>query len=172
MMIRSERPADAPEISALLADAFRRPDSPDDPVPEVGLVLALRGSEAWIPQQSLVAIVDDELIGYCLCTRGYVRETPGLALGPIAVRIDRQRQGVGTALMHAAIDIAIEMGEPFIALLGDHRYYRRFGFEAATEAGIQSPDPSWGRYFQVKTLPDFEPVSGVFRYPSPFESVS
>lgn len=156
----------------LIADAFERPDSPDDPVPEVGLVSALRNSDAWIPQQSLVAIVDDELIGYCLSTRAHVRETAGLALGPLAVRPDRQRQGVGTALMHAAIDVAVDMGEPFIGLLGDYRYYRRFGFLPAKEHGIESPDPSWGSYFQVKTLPGYQPVAGVFRYPDPFKNLT
>lgn len=171
MLIRSERPADVPEISELIADAFRRPDSPDDPVPEVGLVTALRSSDAWIPQQSLVAIVDDEIVGYCLSTRAHVGQTPALALGPLAVKPDCQQQGVGTALMHAAIDIAIDMVEPFIGLLGDYRYYQRFGFQPARELGIESPDPSWGSYFQVKPLPDYEPVAGVFSYPDPFKHV-
>lgn len=55
MLIRSERPSDVPAISKILAGAFRVPDSPNDPVPEVGLVDALRHSDAWIPRQSLVA---------------------------------------------------------------------------------------------------------------------
>lgn len=172
MLIRSERLDDISEISGLLADSFRRPDSPEDPIPEVGLVVSLRGSNAWIPQQSLVAVFEDEVLGYCLCTRAHVRDVPCLALGPIGVAPARQRQGVGTALMNQAIEIAIDMGEPLIGLLGDYRYYRRFGFVPSGELGIDPPEPSWGAYFQIKTLPAFEPVTGLFRYADAFRALA
>lgn len=173
MLVRSERPADVPAISQVLADAFRRPDSPRDPVPEVGLVVGLRSSsEAWIPQQSLVAVVEEELVGYCLGTRAHVGEVPCLALGPVGIAARWQRRGIGTALIHQAIEVATDMGEPLIGLLGDKVYYRRFGFVASREVGIEPPDPSWGDYFQVKTLPALVPVVGMFRYPEPFRTLT
>lgn len=171
MLVRAERPADVPTISNLLAEAFHVPDSPHGPVPEVGLVESLRGTDAWIPQQSLVALKDDEIVGYCLCTRAHVGEAPCLALGPIGVAVARQRSGIGTALIIHAIETADEMGEPLIGLLGDRRYYRRFGFVPGREVGIDPPDRSWGDAFQVKTLSAFRQVSGVFRYPSAFSDL-
>jgi putative acetyltransferase len=172
MLVRSELPADLPDISRILAEAFRRPDSPLDPIPEVGLVEALRGSRAWIPQQSLVAVVDDEIVGYCLCSRAHVRGMPCLALGPIGVAVGWQRQGIGTALINGVIDVAVDMGESLIGLLGDYRYYARFGFVPSRTVEIVPPDSSWGDYFQVRILPAFEPVSGVFQYPAPFRALT
>jgi putative acetyltransferase len=171
MLIRTEHPRDAEAISSLLADVFALPDSPGEDVPEVVLVQALRRTDAWIPQQSLVATIDEELVGYCLCTRAHVDEVPCLALGPLAVTPDTQRRGVGTALVHEAIDIATDMSEPLIGLLGDRAYYRRFGFVPSRVAGIDPPDPSWGDYFQVKVLAPRPRVSGVFRYASPFRAL-
>lgn len=172
MLIRAERPRDIPEIRALLTEVFHRPDSPDDPVPEAALVDALRDTSDWIPQQSLVALVDDQLVGHCLCTRAHVRETPVLGLGPIGVKVDAQRQGIGTALMNEAIGIAIDMGEPLIGLLGDYRYYRRFGFVPSSELGIESPEPAWGNYFQVRVLPAYQrTITGRFEYATLFQRI-
>jgi len=36
-----------------------------------------------------------------LGTRGHVGQDPVIALGPLAVRPDRQQNGAGSALMHA-----------------------------------------------------------------------
>lgn len=160
-----------PAISRLLDEAFRRPDHPDAPVPEVGLVGDLRASPAWIPRQSLVAVVDDEIVGYCLCTRAHVGEVPCLALGPIGVTVDWQRAGIGSGLMGEAISVAADMGEPLIGLLGDPGFYRRFGFVPGTRVGVEPPDPSWGDAFQVKTLPAHEGVFGVFRYAAAFSDL-
>ena len=71
--------------------------------------------------------------------------------------------------MHAIIGAADASGEPLIALLGDHRFYGRFGFIAASELGITAPDPGWGDHFQVRALTDRPPsITGTFRYAAPF----
>lgn len=170
MLIRAERHTDAQAIHSLLAEAFAVAGSAES-VPEVGLVEALRATDAWIPQQSLVATIDDEVVGYCLCTRAHVDELPCLALGPLAVNPDMHGLGVGTALVHEAIDIATDMAEPLIGVLGDAAYYRRFGFGPSGVVGIVPPDPSWGDHFQIKVLGRHAPVAGVFRYPSPFQDL-
>ena len=63
-----------------------------------------------------------------VCSRGHVDQAPVLALGPLSVRPDRQRGGVGSALMHAVLGAADALGEPLVALIGNPAYYRRFGF--------------------------------------------
>lgn len=116
--------------------------------------------------------MDAEIVGYCLCTRARVGDVPCLALGPIGVAVAHQRSGIGTALVNHAIDVAIETGEPLIGLLGDHRYYGRFGFVPGREVGIEPPDASWGDAFQVKKLPAlYGAASGVFRYPPAFSDI-
>lgn len=62
-------------------------------------------------------------------------------VGPVAVVPDRQRQGVGGALMRAAAAFATERGQPLLCLLGHASYYPRFGFEPARGIGIEAPRP-------------------------------
>jgi putative acetyltransferase len=87
-----------------------------------------------------------------------------LGLGPLSVRPDRQRQGIGGALVHALLGAADALDEPLVVLLGDPRYYERFGFRPAAGYGI-TPER-----LQVRTLNAFHPaLRGRFRYPAPFD---
>jgi putative acetyltransferase len=114
---------------------------------------------------------DDMVVGYVACSRAYVDGHPGLGLGPLAVRPERQRQGVGQALMHAVLGMADGVGESFVGLLGSPSYYRRFGFRPSIELGIEAPDPSWGASFQIRPLGAFRPITGVFSFATPFTSL-
>jgi putative acetyltransferase len=117
----------------------------------------------------LVAVENNEVNGHVVCTRGYVGSAPALGLGPLGVRPDLQKSGVGQALMHAVIGAADALDEPAILLLGHQDYYPRFGFRPATELGIIPPDPAWGAHFQVRTLAAYTPsLRGEFRYAAPF----
>jgi putative acetyltransferase len=173
VLIRRESPGDADAIRAITAAAFARPDRPDRAPPEVRLVDELRTSEAWLPALSLVATDPGaEVIGHVLCTRAHVDRAPVLALGPLTVRPDRQRSGVGSALVHTVLGAADALGEPLVALLGDPGYYRRFGFRLAAEYQINPPVASWRPHFQVRVLFCYRPsVTGTFRYAEPFDRV-
>ena len=93
-------------------------------------------------------------------------QAPVLALGPLTVRPDYQRRGVGSALMHAVLGAADALGEPLIALLGDPAYYSRFGFRLAAEYDITPPRPHWAPHFQVRPLAAYHPAArGTFAYP-------
>ncbi|MDP0500888.1 MAG: N-acetyltransferase [Verrucomicrobiota bacterium JB022] len=54
-----------------------------------------------------------------------------LGIVPLAVAADWQRQGVGTALVWAALHAAREHG-PLVVVLGEPKYYSRFGFRPAS----------------------------------------
>ena len=173
VLIRRESAGDADGIRAITAAAFARPGRPDQAPPEVRLVDELRQSEAWLPVLSLVATgPGGEVIGHVLCTRAHVEEAPVLALGPLTVRPDRQRAGVGSALMHAVLGAGDALDEPLVALLGDPGYYGRFGFRLSSEHQITPPVADWQPHFQVRLLTAYRrPVRGTFRYAEPFDRV-
>jgi putative acetyltransferase len=177
VIIRRERPgtADVDAIRAVHAAAFARPDDAGGVPVEAPLVDSLRADAGWLPHLSLVAEVDGDVVGHVVCTRGWVAssghggDVPVLGLGPLGVLPEHQGRGVGTALMHAVLGAAEGRDEPLVALLGEPRYYGRFGFTAAADHGIEAPDPAWGPYFQVRILASGDgTLAGPFRYAAPF----
>jgi putative acetyltransferase len=81
-----------------------------------------------------------------------------LELGPISVTPERQREGIGSALIGEALRLAEERGEPLVLVLGHANYYPRFGFRPATELGITPPDPSTGdEFFMALPLRAYDP---------------
>lgn len=162
MLIRRERADDIATVDEITRSAFGREL-------EASLLARLREDAGWIPELSLVAVDVEEVIGHVVCTRGRVGQSAALGLGPISVRPDRQGSGCGHALMHAVIAAAEARGEDLVALLGDPAFYRRFGFVAAVEAGVGTPDPRWGEHFQVRVLG--ESLTGDFRYAAPFDEL-
>ena len=170
MLVRREQPGDVAAVQSIVATAFAHPDTPDDTPVEVALLDELRADDGWLPRLSLVAVDlgGDEVVGHVVCTRGHVGDSPALGLGPLAVRPDRQQQGIGNALMHAVLAAAEALREPLVALLGEPTYYSRYGFRPSSEYGITPPDRQWGEYFQVRTLSEYQPVTGTFAYAKPF----
>ncbi|RKT57170.1 GNAT family N-acetyltransferase [Saccharothrix australiensis] len=166
MLIRRETPDDVRAITEVTDAAFA-----ERPGGESWLVTELRADAGWLPALSLVAEDGSgEVVGHVVATRGTVNGAPALGLGPLSVRPDHQGRGVGKALMHTVLGAADALGEPLVALLGEPRYYARFGFRPAQEHGVLPPNPEWGPYFQVRTLHAYSPnLRGPFRYAEPFE---
>ena len=164
------------DIRAVTAAAFSGvehsapPIEPDGAPGEATLAGWLREDPGWIPELSLVAVADGEVVGHAVATRGTLAGRPALGLGPVSVSPARQRDGVGSALMHAILGAADAMGEPLVVLLGSPAYYGRFGFVPASTLGIEAPEPAWGDYFQARPLAAYEPgLRGPFHYAAPFD---
>ena len=66
---------------------------------------------------------------------------PALLLGPIAVEPARQGQGIGGALMGAALEAAKAQGHNAVLLVGDAPYYGRFGFSSEKTGALWLPGP-------------------------------
>ena len=164
--IRIERPEDIPHVRIINEQAFEQPT-------EANIVDKLRQS---CPDcLSLVAEEDNHLVGHILFSPVVVENTEhrveGMGLAPMAVLTDRQRQGIGSALVRRGLDILRERCCPFIIILGHLDFYPRFGFEIASKRGLSSqwegvPDEA----FMVLILDDnsMECVSGIARYRDEF----
>lgn len=144
LVIRKETQEDYAAVEDLIATAFH--DLKESSHTEHRLVARLRQSEAFIPQLSLVAVTSEgKCVGHILLTEASVladdglTRTPVLALAPLAVLPECQRQGVGTALMQEAISPSRDLGFNAIIVLGHPDYYPRFGFKSAADFGIACP---------------------------------
>ena len=154
MNIRPETEADHEAIRTVNDQAFGEPI-------EATLVEAIRASDRFVPELSLVAERDGEIVGHVVLS--YVDIEPGavrvLQLGPIAVLPSHQRRGVGSALMHEALRLAEQRGEPLVLIEGDPRYYERFGFRRADESGIEAPEGAHGpQFFMMRPLAAYDPA--------------
>lgn len=128
MLIRPETPADHDAIRDILIAAFA--DHPYSHQTEHLIVEGLRDAGALTI--SLVAEWDGKVIGQIAFSRVTIdgADQGWLALGPVAVDPDWQRQGVGQALVRAGLARLRDLGAAGCVLVGDPGYYRRFGFES------------------------------------------
>jgi putative acetyltransferase len=136
LVVRRERPEVECEISEVVEAAFG-----DASVAQ--FTESIRASEGYVPELTFVGEEDGRIVGYCMLS--YVGLEGGpvdrlLTLTPVAVRPDRQRQGIGTAVVRAAVAAADERGEPLVLVEGVPAYYPRFGFGSATALGLERPD--------------------------------
>ena len=81
----------------------------------------------------MVAEFNKKIVGYILFTKVKVGKTTQLALAPLAVLAQFQKQGIGTSLIKTGHKIAKKMGFEYSILLGNPEYYSRFGYKPASE---------------------------------------
>src|SRR4051812_28411933 len=118
--VRIEQPEDVDGIRRLLESAFGREG-------EARLVAALRPTHAWLPEFSVVAAENGHPVAFALLSRVMIGAEEGLALGPVAVAPERQKQGLGATVVRDVLRRATEARERLVLVLGDPAYYRRFG---------------------------------------------
>lgn len=139
-MIRPERPDDFDAIDRVVTDAFASPA-------EAELVREIRASTLYRPDMTLVALVDDVVVGHVMLSGAEVRgentSDEVAMLSPLAVAPNQQRKGIGAALVRSACAVADHHDETMVLLQGDPAYYGRFGFVASAEHGITMKLPDW-----------------------------
>lgn len=142
--IREESPADHQAITAITAAAFA--DEPHSNQTEPYIVVALRRAGALT--LSLVADDGGDVVGHVAFSPVTVdgRECGWYGVGPVSVRPDRQRQGIGQALMREGIARLRAQGAAGCVLVGEPGYYGRFGFRACPEFTLDGVPP---QYFQA-----------------------
>jgi putative acetyltransferase len=126
MTLRHERAEDARAIRCLTDAAFRT--AAHSSGTEGAIVDALRDAGALA--LSLVATLDDAVVGHAAFSPVTVdgHDLNWFGLGPVSVRPDLQRRGIGGALIRDGLARLRQAGAQGCVVLGDPGYYRRFGF--------------------------------------------
>jgi putative acetyltransferase len=127
--IRLERPEDRAAALEVERSAFGSDQEPT-------IVEAVRDEEGSF---ALVAEEDGVIVGHVQLSRVWIGADPVLGLGPIGVLPDRQRRGIGSALMRAGLEEGRARGEVAVILLGEPAFYSRFGFEPGITFGLPNP---------------------------------
>lgn len=163
-IIRAETPADIAGIHALTVAAFATAGHSSRT--EQFIVDALRARGEL--QVSLVAEDDGLLLGHVAVSPVAISDgsTGWYGLGPISVRPAWQGQGIGAALVRAAVEALQQRGASGCVLLGEPTYYARFGFRAEPDLVLPGVPPE---YFQALCLRP--PMArGEVRYSEAFEA--
>jgi putative acetyltransferase len=134
LVCRQELPADSPAIRAVEIAAFNRPNEAD-------LVDALRSRGGLT--LSAVATLDGEIVGHIAYSPVTIESDRGsfnaLALAPMAVLPDWQRQGVGSSLIEWSLNESRRAGHELVIVVGHPEFYSRFGFVPALPRGVRCP---------------------------------
>ena len=137
---------------------------------EADLVESLRASGAAL--LSLVAETDGQVVGHILFSRMSIDTTlapiAAVALAPVAVLPQWQRQGIGDALIRRGLDLLRESTERIVIVVGHAGYYPRFGFSTALARSLEGPFPRDVFMALELSAGALDGVSGRVRYPEAF----
>lgn len=167
MIIRQEKPEDYDEIHDVVQKAFASAEHSEGN--EQDLVVALRNSNAYIPELSLIAIIDNKIAGHIMFTKLKIQEQTEVALAPLSVLPEYQRNGIGRSLINHAHKIASNLGYNYSIVLGSEKYYPKSGYVKAENYNIKAPFEVPSENFMVCVLND-NPViiSGTVEYAKEF----
>ncbi len=163
-IIRLEAPADRAAIFEVNRMAFGQ-DA------EARLVDALR--EGGYVRASVVAEKDGQVVGHILFSElAIVTEKgtkPALALAPMAVLPELQRQGIGSALVRKGLEYCRDQGHRIVMVLGHPTFYPRFGFSAKLAESVSSPFGGGEAWMALELAAgSLSGVVGRAEYPPPF----
>ncbi len=161
-IVRQETPDDYNAVRKVVTSAFKTDL-------EARLVDALRvnGRAAL----SLVAEQESEIVGHILfspVTTSPPAKPKGLGLDPVAVAPLHQNRGVGSALIREGLRLC---PCDYVVVLGNPGYYGRFGFQKASQFGLQNEYGADDAFMVLELSPGaLQRVSGLVQYAPEFGS--
>lgn len=169
MRIRTETKNDFKHVFNLNYTAFGNRDD------EAKLVEQIRFSDGFIPELSIVAEAQGDIVGHLMLSKAKLTNEVGdkevIVLAPVAVLPEFQKKGIGSKLIKEGLKRAKKEGYGLVFLIGHPDYYPKFGFQPARAHGMeltqyQVPDD----VFMVCELTDgeLENSGGELHYPKAF----
>jgi putative acetyltransferase len=169
--IRTEKKTDIAPIHLVNRLAFGQDD-------EAFLVQRIRVSPGFIPELSLVAEKDSQIVGHILFSRIHI-DTPkedvaALSLTPMAVLPEFQNSGIGSQLVSSGLTKCRDSGHTIVVVIGYRQYYPRFGFIPAREKGLDLDFSVPDEAFIVCELSSdaLGGIKGTVKYPPEFEGLT
>lgn len=167
MEIRQENRNDYDAVYNVVTKAFKTAEKSDGN--EQDLVNALRKSKSFIPELSLVAVENKKVVGHILFTKVYVGGVSELALAPLSVLPEYQRNGIGLALIKKGHSTAAKLGYDYSIVLGNSEYYPKTGYVPASVYGIKAsfdvPDKN---FMAIKLNDKAAKINGIVKYDTAF----
>lgn len=164
IQIREERPDDLTAIRNVNQRAFGQNQ-------EGKIADALRSNGAAL--LSLVATVNDRVVGHIMYSPATIGDVTGAALGPMSVLPEHQRSGIGSKLVSTGNQKLRETGCPFIIVLGHPAFYPRFGFRPASSLAVKCEWDVPDEVVMLLILDEarMQGISGLVKYRHEFLSV-
>lgn len=164
--IRAERAQDAAAVRRVHQSAFPT-------TAEAELVERLRAAAKI--DVSLVAEAEGDIIGHVAFSR--VTFDPSLdviayGLGPMAVVPGHEKHAVGRRLVQNGLAECHALDACMVVVLGDYKYYSRFGFEPASRHGLRNEfgvEESFMVFMLEATA--HPPPSTIVRYAAEFDAL-
>lgn len=172
IILRQETEQDHQQVFEIIEQAFQNEEHSDQA--EQFLVENLRKSDAFIPELSIVAEYEGEIVGHILLTKIVIqngeRVFDSLALAPVSVKPEFQNKGIGGRLVIKSHEVSKNLGYKSIILLGHDKYYPRFGYRLTKEFDIKLPFEAPDECCMAIELVDdgLSGVSGIVVYPKEF----
>lgn len=166
LTIRDEEPRDIASIAALTRAAFEgHPHSNDT---EHLIIAALRRCGALTI--SLVAQESDCIVGHVAFSPVTIADGSPYwyGLGPVSVAPERQRRGIGSTLIEHGLARLSELGATGCVVLGEPKYYQRFGFVCDPQLAYAGVPPE---YFLALPLGSAR-AAGEVRYHEAFAAIT
>lgn len=160
-MIRPEEPGDEIAIDETVREAFAGVEHSSGTEPLI--VEALRDAAALT--LSLVAAEGAQIVGHIAVSPVAVRRAAGkwFGIGPLSVRPNWQRRGIGRALTREALERLRRSGAAGCVVLGDPGYYAQFGFAHDPSLYYRDVPPP---YFQFIAFAEERPAGSVDYHPA------
>lgn len=173
VIIRSEKPSEYETVNKVILDAFTAQHGIEIGRFMMEHFIEERKRETFIPELSLVAVLENGLIvgevalheTDIITDNGRITQ---LVLAQSAVLPDYRRQGIMRMLVEHVLDKAKILGYGAVFLGGNPNLYARFGFEPSSMYGIYHKDrKKWGdEGYLVRILKDgvLDGVTGTTYY--------
>jgi putative acetyltransferase len=161
LKIRIEKESDVPQIAEIHNQAFNGTD-------EGQIVENLRKNKNLII--SLVCEIDGKIVGHIAYSpiHNKNKEIIGIGLAPVGVLPSYQNQGIGSQLTEQGNKKAFTAGFTKLFVLGDPKYYCRFGFVLAKGYNFYCEFDPEGNHFMVLGAQAKKPEKAIVYYCNEF----